>query len=57
MIPIVTYAYRYKRPPRKRKVVALEVPAVVKATDPGEGQQARCAPVGRAERNTDQAVG
>ena len=26
---IVTTHYRYKRPPRKRKAVALEVPAIV----------------------------
>ena len=28
MSRIVTYAHRYKCPPRKRKAVALEVPAV-----------------------------
>ena len=28
---IVTSTYRYKRPPRKRKAVALEVPAIVRA--------------------------
>jgi hypothetical protein len=28
---IVITHYRYKRPPRKRKAVALEVPAIVKA--------------------------
>jgi hypothetical protein len=33
-MPIVTYAHRYKRPPLKRKAVALEVPAVVKAGKP-----------------------
>jgi hypothetical protein len=34
---IVTSTYRYKRPPRKRKAVALEVPAaVVKAADQAE---------------------
>ena len=27
---IVTSTYRYKRPPRKRKAVALEVPAIAK---------------------------
>jgi hypothetical protein len=32
---IVRTTYRYKRPPKKRKAVALEVPAVVKAADPG----------------------
>ena len=31
MTRIVRTAYRYKRPPRKRKPVALEVPAVVAA--------------------------
>ena len=29
---IVTSTYRYKRPPRKRKAVALEVPAIVDRT-------------------------
>ena len=28
-MPIVTYAHRYKRPPRKRKAVALAAPAAV----------------------------
>jgi hypothetical protein len=28
-MPIVTSTYRYKRPPRKRKPVAIEAPAVV----------------------------
>ena len=28
-IRIVTSTYRYKRPPRKRKAVALEVPVIV----------------------------
>ena len=31
MTRIVTTHYRYKQPPRKRKAVALDVPAVVKA--------------------------
>jgi hypothetical protein len=31
MTRIVTSTYRYKRPPKKRKAVALEVPAIVKA--------------------------
>jgi hypothetical protein len=29
MTRIVTTTYRYKRPPRKRKAVALEVPAII----------------------------
>jgi hypothetical protein len=33
-VTIVRTSYRYKRPPRKRKAVALDVPAVV------EGQEA-----------------
>ena len=33
MTRIVRTAYRYKRPPRKRQAVALEVPAVVKAAE------------------------
>jgi hypothetical protein len=31
MTRIVTTHYRYKRPPRKRKALALEVPAIVRA--------------------------
>jgi hypothetical protein len=34
MTRIVTYAHRYKPPPRKRKAVALEVPAIT----PGKGR-------------------
>jgi hypothetical protein len=30
MTRIVTSTYRYKRPPRKRKAVALEAPAIVR---------------------------
>jgi hypothetical protein len=36
MTRIVTSHYRYRRPPRKRKAVALEVPAIVKAADPAK---------------------
>jgi hypothetical protein len=39
MTRIATYAYRYKRPPRERKAVPLEVPAVVKA-----GKRSKAAP-------------
>ena len=31
MASIVTHVHRYKRPPRRRKAVALEVPAIVTA--------------------------
>jgi hypothetical protein len=35
---IVTTTYRYKRPPRRKKPVALDVPAVVRASNkPGPG--------------------
>ena len=34
MSAIVTSTYRYKRPPRRRKPVALEVLAIVRATKP-----------------------
>ena len=45
MTRIVRTAYRYKRPPRKRKAAALEVPAVVKAADPAKaGKRAKPAP-------------
>jgi hypothetical protein len=36
MTRIVRYAHRYKRPPRKRMAVALEVPALVEAADPAK---------------------
>ena len=36
---IVRTAYRYRRPPRKRQAVALEVPAVVKAADPADARK------------------
>ena len=39
MARIVTYAYRYKRPRRRKKAVALEVPAVVKAADPAKAHK------------------
>jgi hypothetical protein len=39
MTRIVRTAYRYKRPPRKRQAVALEVPAVVKAADPADAHK------------------
>jgi hypothetical protein len=29
-MPIITTHYRYKRPPRKRKAVALEAPSIVR---------------------------
>ena len=36
MARIVTSAYRYKRPPRRKKAVPLEVPAVMRAADPAK---------------------
>jgi hypothetical protein len=33
MVRIVTYAHRYKRPPRKRRAAALEVPAIFRADE------------------------
>jgi hypothetical protein len=36
---IVTTHYRYKRPPRRKKPVGLEVPAVVKAADPAKARR------------------
>ena len=36
---IVTTHYRYKRPPRKRKAVAIEAPVIVRAADPGKGRR------------------
>jgi hypothetical protein len=39
MTRIVTTHYRYKRPPGRKKPVALEVPAVVKAADPAKAHR------------------
>jgi hypothetical protein len=39
MTRIVRTTYRYKRPPRRKKPVALEVPAVVKAADPAKARK------------------
>src|SRR5215469_15495991 len=36
---IVRTTYHYKRPPRRKKPVALEVPAVVKAADPAKARK------------------
>jgi hypothetical protein len=33
MARIVTYAYRYKRPPRRKKAVALEGPKVIRGNN------------------------
>jgi hypothetical protein len=44
MTRIVTTTYRYKRPPRKRKAVAVEAPAVVIT------KSSRRQPVGRKEQ-------
>jgi hypothetical protein len=33
MTRIVTSTYRYKRPPRKRKAVALEAPVIVRKSE------------------------
>jgi hypothetical protein len=41
MTRIVRTTYRYKRPPRRKKPVALEVPAVVKAADPAKARTHR----------------
>jgi hypothetical protein len=36
MTRVVTTHYRYKRPPRRKQPVALEVPEVVKTADPAK---------------------
>ena len=38
MARIVTSTYRYKRPPRKRKAVPLEGPAIVRRVKPAQRQ-------------------
>jgi hypothetical protein len=47
MTRIVTYAHRYKRPPRKKQAVPLEMPAVVtkRATLPSGRKRAAEPPV------------
>jgi hypothetical protein len=37
MTRIVTYAHRYKPPPRKKQAAPLAGPAVVTKRDPGSG--------------------
>ena len=39
MACIVTYAYRYKRPPRRKNAVALEGPAIMRAADPAKARK------------------
>jgi hypothetical protein len=39
MTRIVHSTYRYKRPPKRKKAVALEVPAVVKAAEPAKARK------------------
>jgi hypothetical protein len=60
MTRIVRHAYRYKRPPRKRKAVALEVAAVVKAADPAKaskrGAPPSVEPTGTPIRHSDEAI-
>jgi hypothetical protein len=41
MTRIVRTAYRYKRPPRRKQPVALEVPGVVKAVDPAKARPSK----------------
>jgi hypothetical protein len=40
-MPIVTSTYRYKRPPRKRKPVEIDVPVIVTPADPKKGRRRR----------------
>jgi hypothetical protein len=47
---IVRTAYRYQRPPRRKKAVTLEVPAVVKASKPGRPPVAPPEPANDAGR-------
>ena len=57
MTRIVTTHYRYKRPPRKRKAVALEVPAIVtraskRSTKPPSEPQAAAAQPANDDRKS-----
>jgi hypothetical protein len=51
MARIVTTTYRYRRPPRRKKPVALGVPAVVRAADPAK-EQKRASRQGREPQPT-----
>jgi hypothetical protein len=50
---IVIYAHRYKRPPRKRKAVELEVPAIVTRERPKAAAQGRTDTLATAEEVPD----
>jgi hypothetical protein len=54
MARIVSYAHRYKRPPKKRKASALEVPTVVTSKrsrrSAGEGARAAAESIPRSPR-------
>jgi hypothetical protein len=39
MASIVTQAYRYKRPPRRKKAMALEGPAIMRTADPAKARK------------------
>jgi hypothetical protein len=56
MTRIVRTAYRHKRPPRRKKPVALEVPAVVRASDPAKPRHRLVAPPERPEEPAPEAV-
>jgi hypothetical protein len=49
---IVHYEYRYKRPPRKKKPVALEVPAVVRAAAPKKAEAQPTSAIGTIRKRT-----
>jgi hypothetical protein len=51
---IITTHYRYKRPPRKRKVLALDVPAVVRRNASVGNRQMEAAAVDRASSEVPQ---
>ena len=53
---IVTYEHRYKRPPRKRKSVALDVPAVVQRDDIRPDQPAIVTTTGRKRAKLQRAA-
>jgi hypothetical protein len=39
MARIVTHAYRYKRPPRRKKAIPVEEPAIMRAADPAKARR------------------
>jgi hypothetical protein len=56
MARIVTYAYRYKRPPRRKKAVALEGPKIIRRRASEVAPPANPAPITPANEASKSAI-